>query len=406
MNLTFRQLADKYADGFSALDAADFEGVTHTDRLRLMEDVNQTDILRLSSDAYTPRAVHPDKDKGKKKSKVARTFRYTMSTQNPVGSFGDVVVVKGWDLRDFKKRGGPFLFGHNSQENRMPLGSMADLAKGAEADFVKGEPVLAGDSQFTEEGINPFNDLAHDMVQAGAMPGGSVGFRIMESRAPTEEELGSIKGLQKYSFVALKSQLIEFSAVPVGMDPDAVKRRSFDGDSSVLDAKLAEYVREGRYDEDLISEFRELMIGAPEARGSSFVSMSTDEEPNQEQGTDTLDTDSKETPQADSSERDVSTNPSAESLSAPPSTLDIEVEELREENSSLRAITERLEVRLAFLEAVLLPESAESGDASVSREIAGDEDNAAPSPSIYDVLLNFSDEELSALVATNPSDPI
>ena len=134
--------------------------------------------------------------------------------------------------------------------------------------------------------------------------------------------------------------------------------------------------------------------------------MSTDEEPNQDQGTDTPDTDSKESPQADSSEREVSTNPSTESLSAPPSTLDLEVEELREENSSLRAVTERLEARVAFLEAVLLPESAESGDANVSREIAGDEDNAAPSASIYDVLLNFSDEELSALVATNPSDPI
>ncbi len=273
----FARLAAKYADGFYGLDPNDFEGVDHQDRLKLMEDVAGTDIIRVSSDDFTARidrAEHPTKKTKPKKAGAlpARTFRYTMSTGNPVGPFGDIVEVGGWNLVDFNRRGRPFLFGHNIYDMRHPLGTMNGLLKGAKEDQVKGQDVLAGNTKFTEEGLNPFNDLTHDMVASGNMPGGSVGFRIMESRAPTEEELTANKALRKYSFIATKASLVEFSGVPVGMDPDAVKRRCAGQEG--IEARLALAISEGRYDEEIVAEFRHLMLGIePAAKGRSHVAM-------------------------------------------------------------------------------------------------------------------------------------
>lgn len=273
----FARLATKYADGFYGLDPKDFEGVDHQDRLKLMEDVTGSDIIRVSSDDFTARiarAEHPTKKTKPKKalSLPPRTFRYTMSTGSPVGPFGDIVEVAGWNLVDFNRRGRPFLFGHNMSEMRHPLGTMNGLLKGATEDRVRGEDVLAGNTKFTEEGLNPFNDLTHDMVASGNMPGGSVGFRITESRAPTDEELAANKLLRKYSFIATKASLVEFSGVPVGMDPDAVKRR---GAGQVgIEARLALAISEGRYAEDIVAEFRHLMLGIePAAKGRSHVAL-------------------------------------------------------------------------------------------------------------------------------------
>lgn len=252
MKPNYTALARKYADGFADLDSQDFEGATTADVLKLREDVSGTDVIRLSSDDMVPRA------EGKEKL-PPRTFRYTMSTQKPVGFFGDVILVKGWDLTDFKRRGQPFLYGHNIEAMRHPLGRLSQVKKGDPADFVRGDPVLAGNTGFTEEGLNPFNDLTHDMVATGNMPAGSVGFRVKESRSPTEEEMDVDKKLQKWSAIFTKTSLIEFSAVPVGMDPDAVKRRSdaYEG----IEAELMRAIEAGKYDEDLVARFRHMYLG-------------------------------------------------------------------------------------------------------------------------------------------------
>lgn len=394
-------LIQKYSRGFEALCAEDFEDVSHEDRLKLYEDVHGTDVVSLSEDCLTVRAP-------KKGEKLPpRTFRYTMSTGNPVGPFGDVIVVKGWNLREFNKRGRPFLFGHNIKETRHPLGTMSNVLKGAKEDEVEKKPVLAGNSKFTEEGLNEFNDLTHDMVAAGAMPGGSIGARLLETRAPTEEELAADKRLRKWSFIAEKASLVEFSAVPVGMDPDAVKRRSFDGDPQKLEAALAECIREGRYDEDLVAEFRHLMLGEPTEATRTQVTV--DEVPPAE-----------ETPEAI---QPVSPDQRAESVIQ---ALDVEtvtraldrmglpvdseelqraidcdgddeasddprIEELRAENAELRTLIKQLEERTSFLELVISPESAGSGDDDVSRDNAGDEGITEEEELVYAGL--FEDDE-------------
>ena len=235
----FTDLAARLGSPDLTLDELRGSGVTPDDLRKLRMDEGSF-VARASGD--TPKA------------KAERTFTYVMSTENPVGFFRDVVKVNGWDLDDFKKRQQPFLFGHNASDDRLPLGRMSGLKKGR---TVKG--ALTGDAEFTPEGVNQFNDVAHDMVEAGFMPGGSVGFNVLEARKPTTAETKAMPALNEFSSIITRAQLVEFSAVPVGMDPDAVKIRT--ATSTGMDEHLRRCIEEGRYSRELVAAFRHDYLG-------------------------------------------------------------------------------------------------------------------------------------------------
>ncbi len=258
IKIDWKALAEKYADPLAAIDLADFAEATAEDVLKFRTDLHGGMFYAPSSGVVTSRADDGEGDGGEKALK-GREFDYVMSTEKPVGQFGDVILVKGWQLQDFRKRGGPFLFAHNFDEQLPPIGKVGSVKK----DLVgtkKTGPFLGGRAQFTPPGLNPFNDLISDAVKSGFMPGGSVGFRMVNPRAPTDEELEGDKKLGKFSFISEKTTLIEFSAVPVGMDPDAVTKRA--AALGNLEALLVQWIEEGRYEDDVVAEFRRLMGGA------------------------------------------------------------------------------------------------------------------------------------------------
>lgn len=248
----FKDISERLTSPDLTLDELRGSGVTPDDLRKIRMDEGSF-VARAGGD--TPKA----------KDKAERTFTYVMSTENPVGFFRDVVKVSGWDLDDFKKRQQPFLFGHNASEDRLPLGRMSGIKKGR---AVKG--ALSGDAEFTPEGVNPFNDIAHDMVRAGFMPGGSVGFNVIEARKPTAAETKSMSTLNEFSSIITRAQLVEFSAVPVGMDPDAVKIRT--ATDTGMDAHLRQSIEDGRYDRDLVAAFRYDFLGVePESTRTQVV---------------------------------------------------------------------------------------------------------------------------------------
>jgi len=65
--------------------------------------------------------------------------------------------------------------------------------------------------------------------------------------------------VNEFSSIIERAQLVEFSAVPVGMDPDAVKMRAADADG--VEAFLREAIEAGRYDRELVAEFRHEYLG-------------------------------------------------------------------------------------------------------------------------------------------------
>jgi len=167
-----------------------------------------------------------------------RRVSYLMSTSNPVGRTGDVILTQGWDFSEFIKRGMPFLYDHNLDKKNygLPLGRMDNLRFYEDQDGRKSRKpkmgyysALIGDGVYTPYGVNDFNDLVYRMVDEGYMDGFSVGFRAMSSRKPNESERSEFAGMPErggltpYSVVHERTMLIEGSVTPVGMDPDATR---------------------------------------------------------------------------------------------------------------------------------------------------------------------------------------
>ena len=167
-----------------------------------------------------------------------RRVAYLMSTSNPVGRAGDVILTQGWDFSEFTSRGMPFLYDHNLDKKNygLPLGKMDNLRLYDDEEGRKHKKpkmgyysALMGDGVFTPQGVNTFNDLVYKMVDEGYLDGFSVGFRAMSSRKPNDmerSEFGAMPdngGLTPYSVVHERTMLIEGSVTPVGMDPAATR---------------------------------------------------------------------------------------------------------------------------------------------------------------------------------------
>jgi HK97 family phage prohead protease len=127
-----------------------------------------------------------------------RRIRFLISTGS-VDRDGDVLDPKGWDLTHYKKSP-VVLWAHDYSQ--MPIAkavSIGQTAKGLEAT-----------AEFPRPGIYPFADTVYDMLKGGFLNATSVGFKPIESE--------SIKGGRKYT----KTELLEFSIVPVPANPEAL----------------------------------------------------------------------------------------------------------------------------------------------------------------------------------------
>lgn len=343
----------KFTDLAARLDSPDLT----IDELR-ESGVTPDDLrsLRMNEAAFVTRAGSTAP-----KAKAERTFTYVMSTENPVGFFRDVVKVSGWDLEDFKKRQQPFLFGHNASEDRVPLGRMDKIKKGR---AVNG--AMTGDAEFTPRDVSEFNDMVHDMVEAGFMPGGSVGFNVIEARKPTAAETKAMPTLNEFSSIITKAQLVEFSAVPVGMDPDAVKIRT--ATSTGMDEYLRRCIEEGRYERDLVAAFRHDYLGVePEStRVQVSVEADIETEPPSESEASSISETVELSPDGDQESLGGSVSPSPQ---------------LVERMDSMQARIDDLIVRVASLTEQL------SGD-SAAESNEGEGSGESPTPDLFDLYLS------------------
>lgn len=143
---------------------------------------------------------------------VENAFVLTLSS-DVVDRYNDVIHVKGWELGNFIKAGGPLLFGHNSDH---VIGNIAALWK---RDGLKaGKNKLRGVAAFSRE-----TDLGREtlaLVDGGQIRAGSVGFRPLEYDFRLDEE-GWIIG---YDF--FKQDLVEHSITPTPANPDALIGKS------------------------------------------------------------------------------------------------------------------------------------------------------------------------------------
>lgn len=135
----------------------------------------------------------------------SRKMAFTISTAS-VDRDGDTIDPNGWDLRNYM-RNPTVLWAHN--HTQPPIGKASHVwtdSKGLHATV-----------EFPPVGVYPFADQIHDLVKAGFLNATSVGF---VSKASRPSESGQ---------TITRAELLEFSIVSVGSNPDAlVMQRAVD----------------------------------------------------------------------------------------------------------------------------------------------------------------------------------
>lgn len=150
-----------------------------------------------------------------------REVEHVATSERACGWGKDVVLQSAWDFTDFFAVGGPLLHGHSREDPQ--LGRVLSLRRAR----VNGERVWISRSQFLPEGINTLADMIWQMVALDFCRGVSVGFHIRESVNPSDED--RLKhGMNEWSVLVTKAELVELSVTPLPADKAAVKLRAMD----------------------------------------------------------------------------------------------------------------------------------------------------------------------------------
>src|SRR5690554_1843127 len=134
-----------------------------------------------------------------------RQIEFIISTA-AVDRYGDIVEVNGWDLKQYKANP-VVLFGHNS--SIPPIGKAIKTWKDGDA--------LRSIAEFMPQDISAFAHSIFRMFEEKFLRAVSVGFRPLKWERIVDEE-----GNETWSYRFKKQELLEFSAVPIPANPEAL----------------------------------------------------------------------------------------------------------------------------------------------------------------------------------------
>lgn len=139
-----------------------------------------------------------------------RQAEFVISTE-AVDSYGTVFRLDGWDLSRYNANP-VVLFGHRSNDGD------PDNVIGVGEVFVE-DNKLIGRVTFETEDVNPKAEKIYRKIQAGTLRMASIGAHILDGRMGNKE-----RGEDPDVVYFTRQQLLEFSIVPIGSNPDALKR--------------------------------------------------------------------------------------------------------------------------------------------------------------------------------------
>tara|TARA_E500000305_G_scaffold108357_1_gene110562 strand:- start:23766 stop:24800 length:1035 start_codon:yes stop_codon:yes gene_type:complete len=247
--MNFTDLQKMFEQGDLTEDVLLEENVAPGDFIKMRED---TQGFETWGTAEKPKAVRD------------RVYRYVFVTESPIGSFKDVPLANGWDLKQFRARNSPILFGHDSDS--APVGRGLTVQRNRDYEGLK---AMLGQVEFAPQGLSDQADLVESMVGAGFLNCGSVGFNIKKMREPTKEEAKKW-GLGKFSAIFEQMDLVEYSVVSLGRDPRAGVIYTDEGRAS-FDGWLAENAE--RFTEESVACVRETILKTPSTK--SFHALRT-----------------------------------------------------------------------------------------------------------------------------------
>lgn len=139
-----------------------------------------------------------------------RTAEFVISTE-AVDTYDTVFKLDGWELERYVKN--PIVaYGHRTWSDN------PDMIIGTSEVFVEGN-ALIGRVQFEPEDVNPTAETIWKKVQKGTLRMASVGANVKEWRYGDAKN-GENPGVVYFT----RTELYEWSIVPLGSNPDALKR--------------------------------------------------------------------------------------------------------------------------------------------------------------------------------------
>lgn len=146
------------------------------------------------------------------KNKTDRTAEFVISDETP-DSYGTVFKISGWDLKRYEKN--PVVFyAHRSYSDN------PDMLIGTSEVRVDGNQLIAV-VRFESAEINSVAEKVWQKIQAGTLRMASIGANPKKGHWG-DEKLGENRDLIYFD----EQELLEWSIVPIGSNPEALKRES------------------------------------------------------------------------------------------------------------------------------------------------------------------------------------
>lgn len=144
------------------------------------------------------------------KNKENREVEFVISTETP-DTYGTVFKIAGWDLKRYENN--PIVFyAHRSWSDN------PDMIIGTSDVFVEGNELI-GRLRFESAEINPLAEKVFQKVLAGTLRMASIGANPKRGHWG-DEKLGEDKDVIYFD----EQELLEWSIVALGSNPDALKR--------------------------------------------------------------------------------------------------------------------------------------------------------------------------------------
>ena len=141
-----------------------------------------------------------------------REAEFIISTE-AIDSYDTVFKIDGWDLQRYINN--PIVaYGHRTYSDN------PDMIIGTSSVFIENNQLI-GKVRFEEADVNPTAETIWKKVQAGTLRMASVGANVKEWRYGDAEK-GENPGVVYFT----RTELYEWSIVPIGSNPDALKREA------------------------------------------------------------------------------------------------------------------------------------------------------------------------------------
>lgn len=183
-------------------------------------------------------------------------------TDETTDRYGDIVRAKGAVIENYKKNP-VILFGHDYKD--FPIGKSIKIWHDKDEQNIKSWGLYL-DNRVDTTGRS---DLAFKFITNGSLPAVSIGFMPMKTHRPKSKEERDKLGLGEFGVEFLQWELLEYSAVPVPANPNALQNMIKAGELTRSDCKVI--IQNKLVEETGFDDFIDNMLEVFTTNGENYI---------------------------------------------------------------------------------------------------------------------------------------